>query len=198
MLIICKNCSNKFNISKYGFVCNSCNYLNPIIQDIDYFLYLAIPCSLEINKPLLETNYITRMMIYHPDKYINKTEEEQYFAMIHSSYLNTAYSTLNNEIDTIAYLYKMYNKEDIITEEKLLYDNSLMIEFFDLYEQMHQVTIENKKDFIDKLINIKTELIDKIKTLNFAKEAKEIQTFYIKIRYLNRVQEKLLERLSSN
>ena len=59
-----------------NFFCEKCGYLN-IFQHINYFNYLDLPLSLSVNLEDLEEKYLNLMMLYHPDKFINKDDQQQ-------------------------------------------------------------------------------------------------------------------------
>ena len=49
----------------------------------------------------LETKYFQLQNIFHPDKFVNSTNEEKEISVIESSNINNAYNLLANNVDRI-------------------------------------------------------------------------------------------------
>jgi molecular chaperone HscB len=192
----CIKCSNG-NINKASnFFCEKCGYLN-IFQAINYFDYLDLSINLYVNLEDLEEKYLSLMMLYHPDKFINKDAQEQQNALLHSSFLNDAYNTLKNPILILAHLYKYFIGVDIIKAEMTINNPLISIEFLELYEELEQ--IENKVDlnnFVENISKNQNNLLDNLNKVDFkniTKEDEEILIMgYIKLKYISRVLEKTL------
>ena len=164
----------------------------------NYFELFEIEQSVIVDLDILDVKYHKLISIYHPDKYKSKSEQEQQQSILNSSYINTAYATLKDTLKTIAYIYKLHNNQDIVQEENIIYDNSLNVEFFNLYVAMNEVSsIEEYNQFKKDAKKQELDLLTQINNLNFVSNAQEIQQIYIKLKYINRILEQSVKRKQS-
>ncbi|MFL1781296.1 Fe-S protein assembly co-chaperone HscB [Candidatus Hepatincolaceae symbiont of Richtersius coronifer] len=192
MIIFCINCQKKIKAST-GFVCDECGYLNPLssFPAINYFTYLNFDPSFKIDLQQLEQVYLNLMQIYHPDKFVLKSENEKNNSAIHSSYLNNAYNILNNEVSRLAYYYKLMNGENIIEDEGTINDPALTMEFLESYEKLdNSVTKADLKAFQQELHLAKNYILNDIKKMDIKEQGNQIKTLYIKTKYIERILEK--------
>ncbi len=193
--MICANCSFINNFAKVEFFCKNCGFLNSL-TNVNYFEYLDIPLSIKINKSVLESHYLQLMMLYHPDKFVNKSLQEKSNSLIHSSFLNDAYNTLLNDLDTIAYIYKIMFNSNIIDEEKTLNNSTIMMEFLDLYEKLDSINSKSDLEiFTQSLLQKKEDVLTSLQTINLLNVNEHIKnqmiSLYIKLKYIEKVLQKI-------
>jgi molecular chaperone HscB len=73
----------------------------------DHFLRLGLESGVDLDRDLLETNYLDRSVRVHPDKFANDGEEVKRNAMEHASALNVAYRCLRDPVGRAEYLVKL-------------------------------------------------------------------------------------------
>lgn len=189
-IIPCGNCSAEFSTLNC-FICPKCEYLNPL-QQVDYFTYLGLNKTFHIDLIELENNYLVLMQLYHPDKYASKTGQEQSNALIHSSFLNTIYNTIKDPLLRLGYLYELFNDGPILNDNNILNDPKISMEFFTWYEKIAEANNREELDILyENLLSLKQELFNNIDELDFIKNKDLVQDMYIKIRYIDRIVEKI-------
>ena len=80
----------------------------------NYFQLFEIEKSLFIDLNVLEEKYLELQKEFHPDKYVNASEQEKRLSIQITSYINEAYNTLKNDYLKSIYLLKIegYKLED--------------------------------------------------------------------------------------
>ena len=63
----------------------------------NYFQLFEIEKSLFIDLNILEEKYLELQKEFHPDKYVNASEQEKRLSIQITSYINEAYNTLKND-----------------------------------------------------------------------------------------------------
>ena len=93
----------------------------------------------------MESKYFQLQNIFHPDKFINSTNEEKEISVIESSNINNAYNLLNDNVDRINLLLKSKGlKESQISEDNKFLIKRLLEEIMEL--QSKCMSIENDKE----------------------------------------------------
>ena len=92
----------------------------------------------------LETKYFQLQNIFHPDKFVNSTNEEKEISVIESSNINNAYNLLANNVDRIKILIKSKGLKIKSDLEKTFSNKSLLEEIMDLQDKC--MSIENDKE----------------------------------------------------
>ncbi len=193
MNIICVNCQNRFDVLLSTFVCTVCCYLNPL-KKIDFFSYMGLPKNLDVDLKKLELQFNNLMIKYHPDSFVNKTEEEKINSLNHGGYLNEAYDVLKNETSRFAYLYEITNKQSIVSEDTVN-NSELFMEFFEYYEELESIqNTDNLKIFRDKLFQMKQNILKENINIDFLN--KEISfKIYVKLKYIDKIIEKSIDKI---
>ena len=80
----------------------------------NYFQLFEIEQSVFIDFNILEEKYLELQKEFHPDKYVNASEQEKRLSIQITSYINEAYNTLKNDYLKSVYLLKIegYEFED--------------------------------------------------------------------------------------
>jgi molecular chaperone HscB len=193
MNVTCVNCQKEIDVLKDTFVCVNCAYLNPL-NDIDFFSYLQLPKSLEINKENLEIKFIELMGKYHPDNFVGASELEKINSLTHSGYLNKAYDSLKNETSRFAYMYELTNGQSIISENEVN-SSELFMEFFEYYEELENIQhTYNLKIFRNKLLQLKQKILQENINIDFS--YKDLaHSVYVKLKYIDKIISKALDRI---
>ncbi|HCV44590.1 MAG TPA: Fe-S protein assembly co-chaperone HscB, partial [Deltaproteobacteria bacterium] len=84
--------------------CFSCNALQPVPREMDFFEVLGFPVSFELESTDLEERYQELSLELHPDFYGLAPEAEKLLSETASAILNTAYKTLREPTLRAGYL----------------------------------------------------------------------------------------------
>lgn len=124
------------------------NYLTSkrlLIKDSDnLFSIFNLPISFEIDRDLLDSRYRDLQMIYHPDKFIEKSIEERNIVISISSNLNMAYRTLTDPLSRAQLLMKVMNWTDK-DEDKVLDSETILEEVIEWMERIRE--LKKNKDW---------------------------------------------------
>ena len=63
----------------------------------NYFQLFEIEKSVLIDLNVLEDKYLELQKEFHPDKYVNASDQEKRISLQITSYINEAYNTLKND-----------------------------------------------------------------------------------------------------
>lgn len=74
---------------------------------MNYFTFLNVPESFEIDLKALEKNYFSAQRQYHPDRFVGKPDSERLVAAQRSADINAAYKTLKEPLSRAQYLLKL-------------------------------------------------------------------------------------------
>lgn len=189
VIIPCWNCQTDTKV--VDFRCSICNKIQNIRKTNPYDIFNLKQCYL-IDNEELEIKYFQLQNIFHPDKFINSAEKEKEISAYESSNINNAYNLLLNNVDRIKILLKLKGYKAIPNNEKSFTDKDLLEEIMELQNRCMSIENENEK------VKIKTEIIEKIKTIeleinsNFEKKKiPEIKNLSVKLSYLEKIKKNL-------
>tara|TARA_B100001996_G_scaffold95197_1_gene71303 strand:- start:1719 stop:2228 length:510 start_codon:yes stop_codon:yes gene_type:complete len=127
----------------------------------NFFELFDIPVSIEINNIELDRKYKILQQQFHPDNFLNSTNNEKRISLQLSSKINDGYIILSSLISRIEYILQINNF--IQDESKTIQDDEFLSEQIKLNECLENIDSNNvnlKKhkleinDSIDKLTNI--------------------------------------------
>src|SRR5438067_1210588 len=101
-LQVCRNCGGGAPIDAH--FCPQCTRILSLGRHGDYFAFLGVPRTLNIDPAELERRFRELSRQFHPDFFYNATPAERRASLERSSYLNDAYRTLKNPIARVEYL----------------------------------------------------------------------------------------------
>lgn len=128
---VCWNCG----ASARDHFCNRCGHIQPVRTSTDYFAFIGIPQSYQIDIKELEKLFYDLSRRFHPDYFANATPQERACSADRSSMLNDAYRTLKDNHRRARYLLKLHGIS--LSEGRTPPD--LLAEVFELNEQMEQL-----------------------------------------------------------
>ncbi len=187
-LIFCSNCNKSFDFYKTNYICNHCNFLNPLdLSKTNYYNYLSLLPIYNLNQQDLENNYLTLSIKVHPDNFIKKSQTEKINSFSHIVYLNESYNILKDDYKRIEYLYLLKTNHKILTEEDKN-TNEINLEFFELNLQIEQE--QNKPQLLilqkNLLAKQQTYLLNIEQAFNNA-NYQIVKSNYIYLKYLNNI-----------
>jgi len=177
---------------------------------MNYFELYDLPVSVVVDQALVKKKYYQLSKEYHPDFYINESEEKQ-AEILELSTLNTnAYNTLREESKRIKYILDLYNQSDDTQNEKL--PQSFLMEMMDLNEKLMDLEFDVDENVIlevknelnrhqENILKLILPFSDDINALNDAKRKESInklKDYYLKSKYLLRITERLDKFAAAN
>jgi len=128
---------------------------------LDYFKFYDIPQTFNPDKTLVKKKFYELSKKYHPDFYINESEEKQDEILGLSTLNNKAFQTLSNTDKLIPYILE---QEGILKEgEKYQLPQNFLMEMMDVNEAIMDLEFDQNED---KLAEVKTNVEDFENSLN--------------------------------
>ena len=157
---------------------------------MNYFELFNLPVSLKIDKSKLALKYFELQKEYHPDFYVNGTEQEQERALEISSQLNKALQTFKNQDLTIKYVLQL--KGLLKEEEKYQLPSAFLMEMMDLNEEITENSAKQINDLEDELYSQVQPIIDNYDDSNVSNtDLLKLKEYYYKKKYLHRILDRL-------
>lgn len=91
--IRCRSCSE---VQPPAFFCRSCDAIQALPQDTDYFAVLGLPPHPGVDVAALDRRYYELSRKLHPDRYQTRSAEEQRASVQATALLNAAHKTLRD------------------------------------------------------------------------------------------------------
>jgi len=168
---------------------------------MNYFEFFELPISFLLDEAALKRTFYANSKKYHPDFYTLASEEEQARILELSTLNNEAYKTLGDFDKRMKYILDL--KAVLEEEGKNKIPQDFLMEMMDINEQLMELEFDFDAEVHQKvkaaLHEQETSLYQTIKTIienyqdGIASEAdlKTIKDYYLKKRYLLRIQENL-------
>ena len=138
----------------------------------NYFQLFEIEQSVFIDFNILEEKYLELQKEFHPDKYVNASEQEKRLSIQITSYINEAYNTLKNDYLKSIYLLKIegYKLED---QNNTISDSAFLIHQMELREEFEKIKINKNpkehKNLCIKIKELKNKCLEKFR-INYEKK----------------------------
>ena len=148
----------------------------------NYFQLFEIEKSVFIDFKILEEKYLVLQKEFHPDKYVNASDQEKRISLQITSYINEAYNTLKNDYLKSIYLLKIegYKLED---QNNTISDSTFLMHQMELREESEKIKInKNPKEyeiFCVKIKKLKNKCLEKFRK-NYEKKFYEDASEQIK------------------
>jgi len=120
--------------------CPQCTKILPLPRRADYFSFLGLPRTLNVEASVLEERFRALSRQFHPDYFYNAPPAERRASLERSSYLNDAYRTLKQPASRVSYLLELegaLQPSDHDAGKKV--PVSLLEEVFALNEELDEV-----------------------------------------------------------
>ena len=129
---VCPHCCSGVGLIHF---CSQCNKIQPVPHNADYYTFFDIPLKFHIDEPELEKKFYSLSRQFHPDYYMNASEEERQASIERSSMLNDAFRTLRDNVSRAQYILSL---EGIAQVEKKA-PPELLEEVFDLNMEIEEL-----------------------------------------------------------
>ncbi|MFZ1788590.1 MAG: iron-sulfur cluster co-chaperone HscB C-terminal domain-containing protein [Saprospiraceae bacterium] len=168
---------------------------------MNYFTFFDIPEAFEIDQKLLKRKFLEKSRAYHPDFFSQEDEASQEEALRLSSINNEAYKVLSNQELRIKYI--LTEHAVLAPEGQNTVPQDFLMEVMDINEAIMDLQMEENDKALENVKNqisdFKTSLLDQSQSFMLAfdsgdKSAKVlegIKEYYLKHRYLVRMEENL-------
>jgi molecular chaperone HscB len=170
---------------------------------MNYFQFYDIPLSFNPDQTLVKKKFYELSKTYHPDFYINESEEKQQEILEKSTLNNKAYQTLSNSAKLLPYLLSLQGV--LLEGEKYNLPQSFLMEMMEVNEALMELEFDADEEGIEKAItdvelmekSLENELSRAITQYeNEAEEVKNIvldliKDIYYRKKYLLRIRESI-------
>lgn len=163
---------------------------SPLTTYMNHFELFNLPITLQPDTSQLSKQYFELQRKYHPDRYVQATEEEQEEALQVSAQINKAFKTLKDRDETIKYVLQL--KGLLEEEEKYQLSPDFLMEVMELNELREEGDTDNITATIDQL---KTQIYEPVEAIitNYQegitteKELLQVKEYYFKKKYLDKI-----------
>lgn len=191
----CWRCEKLLDCEREKFFCASCRIIQPPVKCVNYFQYLDQPLSFDVDQPSLAAYFKNLQRQLHPDRFTNRSPDEQNYSAQQASLVNNAYSTLSNPLSRALYLLKLHGKP-LTESEGSSTDPELLTEMLERNEQLADC---QSLDDVKKIGEETKKTLDQLKTeLSAAFREKDIdmaKAIVIRMKFFVSLEQKVHSRL---
>ncbi len=170
---------------------------------MNYFELYGIDESFDVDQTLVKRKFYELSKLYHPDFYINESEEKQQEILELSTLNNKAYKVLTDPARRIEYILSLH---DLITEgEKYQLPQSFLMEMMEVNESLMELEFDKDPETLEKVssevADVENNMSAELNEITAAygsqsiaeKEASllKIKDLYYRQKYLLRIRESL-------
>jgi molecular chaperone HscB len=159
-MIVCSYCGAT---SDGGHFCPACKRIQPVAADTDYFAFFGLPKRLRLDEGELEKTFYALSRQFHPDYFMNASQEERQASMERSSLLNDAYRTLREPIQRSKYLLALEGYKEA---EKKSPPADLLEEVFEWNMQVEELKAAKKMSDEEEIVEARSALEAALANLN--------------------------------
>ncbi len=103
----------------------------------NYFEMFDLPVDFRVDQTLLHDNHQMLQSAFHPDRYINSTEQEKRLAVQQAALINEAYETLHDPVKRARYMLEVSGLE-LNDDHETTSDTEFLMEQIELREEMDE------------------------------------------------------------
>ncbi len=171
------------------------------MKQSNYFEFFDIPIAFILDIGMLKKRFYINSKKYHPDFYTLESEEKQAEILECSTLNNEAYKTLSDEDKRMRYVLELFNVLEAEGQNKL--PQSFLMEMMEINEALMELEFDFdetifwdlQKKLNEKEATLKSNVLpflEKFDSKNpIQTELSEVKNYYLKKRYLLRIQENL-------
>ena len=164
---------NQNCIRRYYFIIGFClaqrNVILIIADDIgtDYFSFYEIPMSFRPDQNLIKKKFYALSKSYHPDFFVNESEEKQREILHLSTLNNKAFQVLSNPEQLLAYILQL--KGELEDGEKYALPQDFLMEMMEVNEALMELEFdadeEQLKILTQKVADLENDLNTELEVL---------------------------------
>jgi len=167
------------------------------MNGMNYFELFDIPVQLKVNKSSLSPKYFDLSKKFHPDYFVNSSDEEQAESLEKSALLNKAWKTFQNSDETIKYVLQL--KGLLEEEEKYELPVDFLMEVMEINEQLMDIESAPTTQLENRINELQTEIYVPVKKIvedyqegiTTETELLAVKDYYYKKKYLDRIRRQL-------
>lgn len=168
---------------------------------MNYFDIFQIPVQLKVNPAELTSKYFELSRQFHPDFYINETEEKQQEALEKTALLNRALKTFQNPDETLKYVLQL--KGLMTDDEKYQLPPVFLMEVMEINESlMDDAGEDDSQRLQERIAALQNEIYSTVKPIiegyKDGEATKEqllaIKEYYFKKKYIDRIKKELQDK----
>ncbi|MEJ5996227.1 iron-sulfur cluster co-chaperone HscB C-terminal domain-containing protein [Pedobacter sp. Du54] len=170
---------------------------------MNYFDLYEIPISFNPNQEAIKEKFYALSKKYHPDFYINESQEKQDEVLELSTLNNKAFQVLKDDQQRLHYILEL--KGQLIEGENYSLPQSFLMEMMDVNEAIMELTVDSdkakKESLVGQISDIENLLSSDLKALTSSfdrssvieqeERLKAIKDVYYRNKYLGRIKESL-------
>ncbi|XP_017781534.1 PREDICTED: iron-sulfur cluster co-chaperone protein HscB, mitochondrial [Nicrophorus vespilloides] len=122
--------------SQVDLFCEKCNVIQAPTKEGNFFKVFNYQNSYNVDMKDLTNKYRKMQSVLHPDKFTNKSKEEQQISEEYSSLVNKAYNTLQIPLSRALHLLSLHG--EVITENDKATDQNFLMEMMELNEEIEE------------------------------------------------------------
>jgi len=103
----------------------------------NYFELFGLPVDFQIDETLMHDNHQKLQLVFHPDRFINGTEQEKRLAVQKAAWINEAYEILKDPVKRARYMLEVGGLE-LNDDHETTGDTAFLMEQIELREEMDQ------------------------------------------------------------
>ena len=162
----------------------------------NYFTLLGFVPHLGIDAGQLKRTFLLKSREYHPDFFVNESQELQQQAILKTSLLNEAYKTLSDAESRLAYILKIHGVDTTGNHASL--PQEFLFEMMDLNEAKETASSEEERQLVElRIQNLEKAIQQSLKPYSDrtdmthleAEDLKILKTAFLQNRYLLRLRE---------
>lgn len=165
------------------------------LTHMNFFELFNIPIQLKPDRAALAPTFFSLSRKYHPDFFVNGTEEEKQEALEKSAALNKAFRVLQNEDATIKYVLEL--KGLLAEEERYELPPAFLMEMMDINEQLMEAAGDTEaiSQLLSAIDSLQSDIYEPVQPIvegyqegiTSEKELLQVKEYYYKKKYLDRV-----------
>jgi molecular chaperone HscB len=163
-----------------------------------YFELFEIPVQLQVSTQGLAKKYFELSRKFHPDYFINDSEETQAEVLEKSAMLNRALKTFQSKDATLKYV--LQEKNMLQEEEKYELSSDFLMEVMEINEAIMDAEVyTSKSDLLEKIETLESEIYAPVKNsienyqegVTSEAELLQVKDYYFKKKYIDRIKREL-------
>lgn len=163
----------------------------------NYFELFRQPLNFDIDLPQLQKNQQDLQAKFHPDRFVNASDQEKRLSVQQASWVNEAYQTLANPVKRACYMLEVSGL-DMKDESETTSDIEFLMEQMTLREQMEAVREKAQPlEACDRIVaNLKLTCADISTEFCQRFEAKDLDTaklVSLKMQFIQRILEQAMD-----
>jgi molecular chaperone HscB len=150
-----------------------------------YFSLLNLPIQWQPKTQILNANFLALQKKYHPDFFVQATDDEQLEALEKSSEINKAYATLSNPNKTLAYI--LQEQQVITPDEKFTLPPTFLMAVMELNEDFDTDNTTAIQQLENEIYSTVEPIFKKEISHVTTAEWQQLKTYYYQKKYLQRI-----------